>query len=163
MLKTLIFSLILLAQQTTGASLALRVLDANQEPISGMEITLALYTYEGQEATIWFEDHCQTDSDGRCLFQIENAPPDGGFLRGTLQIGDFGLRDVTWPGGELKLTVPTDQIGFGREAVPYEFQKKDGGVETVQSDRLPLYTLLVAVLLAGLVFVVYREAQKEHA
>jgi hypothetical protein len=162
-MKAFLFTLILFTQQATGTMLSLRVLDADQEPISGMRIKLELYTYEGQEAHIWFEENCQTDVNGHCLFQIESAAPDGDFLRGTLQVGNFGLRDVIWPGGELKLTIPTDQIGFGQEAAPYEFQEKDGGVETIQSNRLPLYSLLVALLLGGLVFAMYRQAQKEHA
>lgn len=162
-MKTLLFSLILFAQHATGTMLSLRVLDADQEPISGVEISLALYIYEGQEAILWFEENCQTDADGHCLFQIESTPPDGGFLRGTLQVGDFGLRDVIWPGGELKLTVPTDQIGFGQEAVPYEFQPEDGGVEIVQRDGLPLYALLLFFLLCGLVGFFYQQSRKEQA
>jgi hypothetical protein len=162
-MKALLFSLVLLAQQATGTMLSLHVLDANQEPISGMEIKLELYTYAGQEANIWFEENCQTDINGACKFEIESAPSDGGFLRGTLQVGDFGLRDVIWPGGELKLTIPTDQIGIGQEAAPYEFQQKDGGVEIIKNDGLPLYRLLLFLLLCGLVWFFYQKSLKEHA
>ena len=163
MMKALFLTLILFAQQTTGTILSLRVLDANQEPISSMEIKLELYTYDGQEAKVWLEDSCLTDLDGRCEFPIESAPPDGGFLRGALSIGDVGVRDVIWPGGELKLTIPIDQIRFGREAAPYEFQKEDGGVQVTQSGGLPLYALLVLLLLGGLIFFVFQQARKEHA
>lgn len=161
-MKTLLLTLILFAQQATGTMLSLCVLDADQEPLSDITISLTLYTYEGQEANVWFEERCKTDLDGACVFEIENAPPDGGILRGTLLVENYGLRDVIWPGGLLELTIPTDQIGSGREAAPYEFQEEDGGVEVVQGKGLPLYGLLVLVLLIGLNLFFYQQSQKEH-
>ena len=88
-MKIFLFTLLLFAQQATGTALSLRVLDADHDPISGVEIKLVLYIYEGQEATPWFEARCETDLDGACAFEIENAPPDGGILRGTVQVGDL--------------------------------------------------------------------------
>ena len=161
-MKIFLFTLLLFAQQATGTMLSLHVLDADQKAISGVEIKLVLYTQQGQEVTPWFEESCQTDLDGACLFEIENPPPDGGILRGTLKIGDFGVRDVIWPGGLLELTIPTDQIGVGREAAPYEFQEEDGGVAIVQRSGLPLYALLVLLLLAGLLWYFYQQSRKEH-
>jgi hypothetical protein len=161
-MKTLFLTLILFIQQATGTALSLRVLDADQKAISGVEIKLVLYTQQGQEVTPWFEESCETDLDGACLFEIESPPPDGGILRGTLKVGDFGVRDLTWPGGLLELTIPTDQIGSGREAVPYEFQAEDGGVDVVQGKGLPLYALLILLLLTGLLWYFYQQSRKEH-
>ncbi len=160
-MKTLLLTLVLLAQQS-GTFLHLSVIDATGQPMSDVPVTLELYTYVDQNANVWFEEDCMTDLDGRCEFQIENAPPDGGLIRGTLQIGDFGFRDVIWPGGELNLTVPTNMIGFGQEAEPYEFQKKDGGVEVFRKGP-PVYTLIILLILSGLSVFMYRQATKEHA
>jgi hypothetical protein len=161
-MKTLFLTLILFAQQATGTLLSLHVLDADQEALIDITTSLTLYTQQGQKAVVWFEESCQTDLDGACVFEIESPPPDGGILRGTLKIGDFGVRDVTWPGGPLKLTIPTEQIGVGREAAPYEFQAEDGGVAVVQGKNLPLYALLILLLLAGLLYFVYQKSRKEH-
>ncbi len=161
-MKTFLLTLMLFTQQATDTMLSLRLLDSDQEAISGVTTTLTLYTYQDQKAKVWFEESCQTDLDGACLFEIESAPPDGGILRGTLKVGDFGVRDVIWPGGLLKLTIPTDQIGIGREAAPYEFQAEDGGVAVVQGKGLPLYALLILLLLTGLLWFVYQRSQKEY-
>ena len=161
-MKTLLLTLVLLAQQT-GTFLHLRVIDVSGKPMGDVSVTLELYTYVDQDANIWFEEVCQTDLDGRCEFQIESAPPDGGFLHGSLQVGDFGIRDVTWPGGEFNITIPVEQIGFGQEAEPYAFQQEDGGVEIFQRRGLPVYALIILLILVSLSVFMYRKARKEHA
>ena len=81
--------------------------------------------------------------------------------RGTLQIGEYGTRDLIWPGGILTLQVPIDRVSFGREAAPYEYLPEDGGL-MVHEDSFPLYALVMAVILAALLWWLFRRAQQNQ-
>ncbi len=47
----------------------------------------------------------KSEMAGQCTIENIPAPADGGMIRGRLQVGSFGYRSVTWPGGELILLV----------------------------------------------------------
>ena len=158
-MKTYLFALLLVLQaNTTGVSV--RVLDAEQEPRSGVRLTLKTYAYQHGEAFLIETQTCKTDTAGTCSLLLEN-PNTTGMQRGTLQIGDFGTRDLIWPGGMLTLNIPLAQLGFGRESAPYEFQAEDGGL-VVHEKRFPTYALLMLLILGVLFWQVYQYAKTQQ-
>ena len=74
----------------------------------------------------------------------------------------YGSRDVIWPGGTLELSVRLDKVNPGTEAQPYDFQEEDGGVR-LRASFPWLSVSCVALLVGGLVVVIYLRARKEHA
>jgi hypothetical protein len=159
-MKTLLLSLILFAQTlTTG--LDIRVVDAVQEPVEGLHLTLTTYTYKDGQAYLRETQECDTDAQGNCTLLLEK-PNQEGMQRATLQIGDHGSRDLIWPGGMMTLSIPLEQVNFGREAVPYEFQAEDGGVAVVEK-KFPIFALLMLLFLGIIFWQVYRYAQSQEA
>lgn len=155
-MKTYLFALLLVLQaNTTGVSV--HMLGAEQEPLSGVRLTLKTYAYQNGEAYLIETQTCKTDVAGTCSLMLEK-PNTAGMQRGTLQIGDFGTRDLIWTGGMLTLTIPIAQIGFGRESEPYEFQAEDGGL-VVHENRFPTYAALMLLTLGVLFWQVYRYAK----
>jgi len=158
-MKTLLLSLTLVAQAlTTG--LEIRVI-AEQAPVEGLHLTLTTYTYEEGEAIIREIVECDTNAQGACAL-ILSKPNQEGMQYSTLQFGDYGTQDITWPGGMLELTIPLENLGFGREAAPYEFQIEDGGV-VVRRRGFPLYAVLMAILLVVIFWLVYHYSKKTES
>jgi len=158
-MKTLFLSLALLAQAlTTGLEITVT---AEEAPVEGLHLILTTYTYEESEAIIRETLTCETDLDGACTLLLEK-PNQEGMQYGTLQIGEYGTRDLTWPGGMMTLVIPLGQVSFGREAAPYDFQAEDGGV-TVHRRGFPLYAVLMAILLAVIFWLVYRYSKKSES
>ena len=159
-MKTFLLSLVLVAQAlTTG--LEITVLDAAQEPVEGLQLTLTTYIYNQEgEAMIRESVSCKTDPEGSCSLILSDPNKDG-MQYATLQVGEYGTRDLTWPGGMMKLVIPLDQLGFGREAAPYDFQAEDGGV-LVRTKDFPLYAVLMALLLITIFWLIYRYAKKQE-
>jgi hypothetical protein len=57
--------------------------------------------------------------------------------------------------------IPLEQIGFGREAAPYEFQAEDGGV-TVRKRGFPLYVVLMVLLLVLIFWLISLYAKSQE-
>ena len=131
--------LMLLQTATTGVEVQVYNAAAN-EPVSGIHVVLETFEYQDGEAFQIESQTCTTDKSGNCTLLLEK-PNTNGMQRGTLQIGDYGIRDLVWPGGIQKISIPVDQLDFGREAAPYEYLPEDGGV-VVHRGRFPLYAFL---------------------
>lgn len=149
-----------------GTVLRLRLRDAQEQAVAGAQARLRLYVFEsrggGVTARVWFERSCVTDADGECVIEINERPPDGGMLRGVVEVEGYGRRDVLWPGGELRLTLRLDRLEEGREAGPYEGQEQDGGVAV--EERRARWTLAAALgtTLLAMTFFLYGQARRER-
>jgi hypothetical protein len=86
-------------------------------------------------------------------------------LRGSLDLGRYGGRDVIWPGGALHAPVLVDLEHSrvkGSEAGAYDFQEKDGGVPL--RNGTPWQVICAAaVMTGGLVCLAYLRSRQEHA
>jgi hypothetical protein len=141
------------------------VADAEGNPMQDVKVELVLYDFElNQEQTKalpTFSDHCTTDQNGECWILIGET---SGFLRGRLDLGKYGGRDVIWPGGMLNAPVLIDLKNNrvkGTEAEPFDFQEEDGGVRIVQ--EVPwLLILFATVIVCGMVFWAYERSKEEH-
>jgi hypothetical protein len=154
------FLTIFLAFQANLTGIQIRLLPSEDMSPAGIQITLKTYEYREGEAFLIEDVNCKTDSAGACTLLLEK-PNTPGMQRGTLQIGDYGTRDVIWPGGMLDLQIPLDQVNFGREAAPYEYLSEDGGV-VVHAGRFPLYGLVMILILAALVAWLYQRAKERE-
>ena len=161
MLRSLLFLSILF----TTSSVHVLVADAAGVPMHGVRVELVLYDFKlsaGQtQAQKTFTDHCTTDLNGECTIVIGETR---GLLRGRLDLGKYGGRDVIWPGGALEAPVLIDleqDRVRGTEAGPYDFQEKDGGVAV--REGIPWFALAAAVLAGMLVYWAYAISRKEHA
>ena len=158
--------LFLLSILTTNSSMHVMVADATGNPLQGVRVELVLYDFKlisGQtQVQKTFSDHCTTDQNGECWILIGGT---SGLLRGRLDLGKYGGRDVIWPGGALNAPVLVDLKNNkvkGMEAGPFDFQKKDGGV--VIQNGTPWLSILLATLIVGvIVFWAYVQSRKEHA
>ncbi len=78
------------------------VADGAGNPMHGVQVELVLYDFKlisGQTLVQkTFSDQCTTDQNGECTIVIGET---SGLLRGRLDLGKYGGRDVIWPGGAL--------------------------------------------------------------
>ena len=157
--------LLLISILSTTSSVHVLVADAAGNPMQGVRVELVLYDFEfnsGQtQVHKTFSDQCTTDLNGECTIVIGETR---GLLRGRLDLGKYGGRDVIWPGGALNAPVLVDLENNrvkGTEAGPYDFQEKDGGVAV--REGMPWFALAAAVLAGMLVYWAYAISRKEHA
>lgn len=155
------FFALLLVLQANLTGVQISILPSEDISPAGIQITLKTYEYREGEAFLIERVNCTTNSAGTCTLLLKK-PNIAEMQRGTLQIGDYGARDVIWPGGMLDLQIPLDQVNFGREAAPYEYLPEDGGL-AVHENRFPLYALVMILILIALLGWLYRHAQQNHA
>ncbi len=158
--------LLLLSILSTNSSMHVMVADTAGNPMQGVRVELVLYDFKlisgRTQAQNTFSDHCNTDQNGECWILIGET---SGLLRGRLDLGKYGGRDVIWPGGELNAPI---MVGLknnrvkGTEAGAYDFQEKDGGVTIGQG--IPWILIILATLIvSGIVFRAYVRSRQEHA
>ncbi len=157
--------LLLLSILSTTSSVHIMVADATGNPMHGVQVELVLYDFKlisGQtQVQKTFTDQCTTDQNGECTIVIGETSE---ILRGRLDLGKYGGRDVIWPGGALNAPVLVDLENNrvkGTEAGPYDFQEKDGGV--MIRDGIPWFALAASVVAGMIVFWAYAISRKEHA
>jgi hypothetical protein len=157
--------LLLLSILSTTSSVHVMVADAAGNPMQGVQVELVLYDFKlisGQtKVQKTFTGQCTTNQNGECTIVIGET---SGILRGRLDLGKYGGRDVIWPGGALNAPVLVDLENNrvkGTEAGPYDYQEKDGGV-TIR-DGIPWFALAATVLVGLIVFWAYVQSRKEHA
>ena len=163
---TMLQFLFLLSILTINSSVHVMVADDAGYPMQYVKVELVLYDFKlisGQtQVQKAFSDHCTTDQNGECWILIGET---SGLLRGRLDLGKYGGRDVIWPGGALNAPVLVDLKNNrvkGAEAAAFDFQKKDGGV--VIQNGTPWLSILLATLIVGvIVFWAYVRSRKEHA
>jgi hypothetical protein len=160
----LLFLFSMIFQATS--SVHVLVADGAGNPMPGVQVSLVLYDFEtklGQtEAREVFSDQCRTDSNGECTIRIGET---SGVLRGRLELGKYGGRDVIWTGGVLDAPVLVDlkqKRVKGMEAGPYDFQEKGDGI-LIRKETSWLAILIVTTVLGGIVFWAYLQSRKEHA
>jgi hypothetical protein len=150
--------------QSTTSSVHILAADAEGNPLPHVRVELVLYEFRpGQtEVREIFSGRCSTDQNGECMIGIGET---SGLLRGRLELGRYGGRDVIWPGGVLTAPVLVDLQNKrvkGTEVGAYDFQEKDGGI-TIQTGTSWL-SILAATLIVGLiVFRAYVQSRREHA
>lgn len=157
-MHTLLMTLALLAQTMTG--LSVHLVDPAGHPVPDAAITLTTYNYRDGQAFVRETVMCITDAGGDCTLLLDN-PDRSGMQYGVLTVTDMGTRDVVWPGGMLFLVIPTDQITTGREAAPFDFERRDGGVP-IHSSRTPLYGLIVLLILTPFFWFLVQQSHREH-
>jgi len=132
--------------------------------VEGIPIRLELYRYvthpDYVEVQIWYSQTCLTDAEGRCTFEIGET--EGG-LRGRLTIGEYGQRDVIWPGGDLSLMLNTAEVSES-ESKPYDFQEPAERLVVRRAGRGWLTVLLVILILAVsfLMLFLYRSEEERR-
>lgn len=147
----------------TTSSMHVRVMDAEGQALPNVRVELILYEFRSgkAEARIAFSEHCTTDQNGECGISIGET---SGMLRGRLDLGEYGGRDVIWPGGVLDVPVMVDLENMrvkGTEAGPYDFQERDGGVLI---RRTPWAAIVIVSALVGCaVFWAFTLSRREHA
>ncbi len=140
--------------QTSGTQLRVELYSAEGEALSGQRIELELYVFE----SVGGETRARvTDEAGRCTFAVQNPPPGGGMLYGTLLVGEQ-RRDVLWPGGDLYVPLRLDKIQDGREAEAFPFDRRTV-VRVVRGEGWGIVVLGALLLMAG-VYGLYRKAKK---
>lgn len=164
MLKSIIL-ISILAQQAIASSLHVTVVDRTGHPMPGIPVTLDLYFYspvspERTDVRGTFTDGCTTGDDGSCVIEIGKTDS---ILRGYLDLGSYGGRDVFWSGGELNLTVriENNKLQIGREAAPYEFQEKDSSL--VMRGIPWFWVLLVLFACGGGMTWLYVQSRQEYS
>ncbi len=158
--------LFLLSLLTTVSSVHVLVADASGNPLPGLQVKLVLYDFENRDGQIevrkTFSDRCTTDQNGECTIMIGETD---GVLRGRLDLGRYGGRDVIWLGGVLNAPVLIDLGSHwvkGTEAGPYDFLQKDEGV-SIQQGPPWIAILIVGMMLGGIVYWAYIRSMKEHS
>jgi hypothetical protein len=86
--------------------------NAEGQPLSDVQILLDLYFYEiiaPEQAELRgaFSDECTTDIHGVCSILIGETQDL--LLRGTLDFGEYGNRNVEWHGGVLDVPIRINQ------------------------------------------------------
>ena len=158
----LIFLLSLFFQNSATSSVRIPVADADGKPMPEVRVTLVLYEFSLTEIRETFSARCTTDAQGECTILIGET---SGLLRGRLDLGKYGGRDVIWPGGALTAPVVIDVQNRrikGTEAQPYDFQEKESAL-TIQKDSPWLLIFGAGLMLGGLVFWAYQRSRQEHA
>lgn len=93
-----------------ATTLVVQVLDAAGLPVAGLP--LRFQTEDGR-----VDQTCRTDLDGKCRFEVAAQVP---IVRGTLTVGSYAQRDVTWSGTSMVLTLRMDALAPDTESRPYD-------------------------------------------
>lgn len=147
------------AQGGDDGSVNVSLTNGQGAPLNGVKVGLFLYQLSGSEATPIQMGYCRTGKDGRCQIPIADAPRDqGGFLRGYLEIGDYGRRSLLWPGGVLEMSVWLDQASSGLDIAgeePYDWQKQgaDDALEVTIAPETPKLRVEGILAIAGTIIV----------
>ena len=147
---------------------AIHLLDPLNNPVSNVTANLVVYQFEasGQTATAYPSGSCVTDRNGRCQIEVSgSAPKDAsGFLRGTLDLGEYGKRSVIWPGGLFEVDLHLNAAGkleSDTEAAPFDYDEP-GGVKVVQPQP-PLYAvgIILSMVFIGVALYLHRRAKNQ--
>ena len=98
--------LLLLAVFSASSRIDVSVVDAAGQPLSNLRVSLDLYFYEAapsSEIRGAVSDACTTDAQGRCSLWIGQTHDL--VLRGSLDLGEYGTRQVEWHGGVLNVPI----------------------------------------------------------
>ena len=154
--------LVLFSTLFTISSVHVSVADAQGVPLPDVQVKLVLYEYRSNSAVqITFSDSCSTDQNGECTILIGETT---GLLRGRLDLGKYGGRDVIWPSGVLNAPILVDLENNrvkGAEAQAFEFQEKDGGVR-IESEVSWFRILIMVLTTIGFVTWLYLESRREQ-
>jgi hypothetical protein len=163
MMMQLPFLFVLLWQAVTS-SVHIQVMDVNGKGLANVEAALTLYSFSVHGDQLWarpiFSDSCATDKDGKCTIVIGETDT---FLRGRIDLGKYGGRDLIWPGGAIDVPIQIDagRVQFGTEAGPYDFEEDDTGVIIHSTPWLAAFFMFLA--LGGFAAWIYVKAKQEHA
>jgi hypothetical protein len=98
--------LFLLAVFSASSRIDVFIADAAGQPLPNVRVSLDLYFYEAapsSEIRGAFSDECTTDGQGRCSLWIGQTQDL--VLRGSLDLGQYGIRNVEWQGGVLEMPI----------------------------------------------------------
>ncbi len=157
-LTLLIFLLCTAADAPHGVRVHL--VNAEQNPLSGVVVELELYEYSQDEITIHYIGKCNTDEIGQCLIEIEKPYFDAtGFLRGQIIVADYGKRALIWPGGILDVPVWLDEantLEVAGESQPYAGQKaQEIDLRITHAPRLRLADVIIPLIVIGGLFIYF--------
>ena len=121
--------------------------NAEGQPLPNVQISLELYFYEvlaadQLEVRGAFSDECTTDGHGACSILIGETGDL--LLRGSLDLGEYGSRNLEWHGGALEVPIQIEQ------AVP---------VENSSSIRTMIYSAILFISALMGVTVQHKRAQ----
>ncbi len=151
---------------------AIFLVDHQENPIPDVTVNLILNrfnTIDGQGAAIEAipSGSCITNENGRCEIIISaDAPKDqSGFLKGALDLGEYGRRSVIWPGGLLEVPLKLNEarkLENDREAGPFDYDQPSD-VEFIQPQP-PVYLvgIGIAIVLLVLSFYLYRRSKAQR-
>jgi hypothetical protein len=130
--------------------------------VQGVTVALYLYEYASDGKTVEesLAGKCATDAKGECSIAIGDAE---GILRGWIDLGDYGGRDIMWTGGQLNVPIKINagRVQLGTEAQPFDFQEKDGGV-VVRGGSSWILILITTLVVGGIVAGLYLQSKREH-
>jgi hypothetical protein len=87
--------------------------NGESQPLPNLQISMDLYFYEfiaadQLEVRGAFSDQCTTDTHGACSILIGETQDL--LLRGSLDLGEYGSRNLEWRGGALDVPIRIEQI-----------------------------------------------------
>jgi hypothetical protein len=88
------------------------LVDPDGQPLPNVQISMDLSFYEVLSADQLevrgaFSDECTTDAQGACRILIGETGDL--LLRGVLDLGEFGIRNLEWHGGDLDVPIRIEQ------------------------------------------------------
>jgi hypothetical protein len=91
--------------QTTTAEVIIHLLDANNQPLAGVTITLVLNRY-GDAIEAIHAGSCVTDAAGSCSITVDDPPRlRSGKIEGFIDLGEYGRQLIGWKGDSFEITL----------------------------------------------------------
>jgi hypothetical protein len=91
--------------QTTTAEVIIHLLDANNQPLAGVTLTLVLNRYRDAIEVIQ-AGSCVTDVTGSCSITVDDPPRlRSGRIEGFIDLGEYGRQLIGWKGDSFEITL----------------------------------------------------------
>ena len=105
-------SVVVFASSLNETCINISLVDAEGQPLPNVQISMDLYFYEVLSADQLevrgaFSDECTTDGHGTCSILIGETQDL--LLRGSLDLGEYGSRNLEWHGGALDVPIRINQ------------------------------------------------------
>lgn len=117
----------------------------------GVLVQWVEFRKHGQVWEIYAGPACRTDEQGQCRIEARAYAWPDGLVRGYLDAGALGVRPLIWPGGELRVSVLTNEAGQMVSALEAKYEHLPASAAPVTKSGAPGWVRWLS-LLAGLFF-----------
>ena len=127
------------------------------------EVRVELITYIATGAG-WQEEQigtCTTDEEGRCEIAAKVEIWPDGLVRGYLNVGEYGKRPVIWPGGELQMTIHSEQEPAQEHRYDHLPLNETLAPQIMKPMQPAWGMLFLALLMIGITIMMYRKARMQ--